>query len=161
LQPPLGAISDQYWTRQEYNAEASKNVFYQHEFKFQGERLNWAGEDHLKQVAAQMVRNPEFPVIIERSLTAPDPTAKYKYPVNPDPALDMRRREMVVEALTSLGVPDAANRVVVSTALAPGITGQQAEQAFLRGGLNTGGAFGGFGSSFGGFGGFGGGLGAF
>ena len=52
--PParLGTISDQYWTQQETNGEAWKSIIFQHEFKRNGVRLNWAGEDHVKQIAA-------------------------------------------------------------------------------------------------------------
>lgn len=154
---PIGTISDQYFTRQEFNAEASKNVVYQHEFKRNGVRLNWAGEDHVKQIAAQIRRNPEFPVVIERSTITADPDDKYGFPVNPNPELDMQRREVVVKALMAMGVPDAAERVVVATAYAEPLTGPQAEQAYMRTYYsnmfgNFGGGFGGFGGGFGGMG---------
>jgi len=151
--PPrsLGTISDQYWTQQETNGEAWKNTIFQHEFKKNGVRLNWAGEDHVKQIAAQMQRNHEFPVLIERSTMTADPTAKYKFPVNPDPELDTKRREVIVQALVALGVPDASERVVIGPDFTAGLTSQQAENAYYRSMINTGGQFGG------GFGGFGGG----
>ena len=110
---PIGTISDQYWSQQEINGEGWKNIIFQHEFKKNGVRLNWAGEDHVKQIAAQINRNPDFKVVIERSTMTADPTAKYKFPVNLNPELDMKRREMVVQALLAMGVPDASERVVV------------------------------------------------
>ncbi len=148
---PIGTISDQYWTQQETNGEAWKSIIFQHEFKKNGVRLNWAGEDHVKQIAAQMQRNREFPVVIERSTMTADPTAKYKYPVNPNPELDMKRREVIVQALVALGVPDAAERVVVGPDFTPGLTSQQAESAYYRSLINNG--TGQFGGGFGGFGG--------
>jgi hypothetical protein len=150
---PIGTISDQYWTQQETNGEAWKNIIFQHEFKKNGVRLNWAGEDHVKQIAAQINRNPDFKVVIERSTMTADPTAKYKFPVNLNPELDMKRREMVVQALLVLGVPDATERVVVGPDFTAGLTEQQAESAYYRGTFNYGTGM--FGGGFGGFGGVG------
>src|ERR1700722_1914224 len=150
---PIGTINDQYWTQQETNGEAWKNIVFQHEFKKNGVRLNWAGEDHVKQIAAQIQRNPEFPVVIERSTMSADPTDKYKFPVNLNPELDMKRREVVVQALIALGVPNASERVVVGPDFTAGMTEQQAQSAYYRSTFNYGTGM--FGGGFGGFGGVG------
>ena len=76
-------------------------------------------------------------------------------PVNENIALDVSRREFVVQALKRFGVTDAEERVVVSPALTPGFEGFEAERAIQRGFSNRSGIGGGFGGGIGG-GGFGG-----
>ena len=44
----LGTISDEYWSKQNQNADASNFVIYQHEFALNSVRLNTLGEDHIK-----------------------------------------------------------------------------------------------------------------
>lgn len=152
---PLGAISDATWSEQEQRAEASKFVVYDHEFKLRTARLNNAGEDHVKQIAAQLLSGTAFPVVVERSMND-NSQGKYHYPVNPNPELDNQRREVIVAALMQMGVADADQAVVVSPAFATPATAQEAEAAYLRGisSARSSGSFGG------GFGGFGGGLGS-
>jgi hypothetical protein len=89
-----------------------------------------------------------------------DERGEYGYPVNENPTLDMQRQRAVVAVLSSLGVPDASQRVVVAPALAEGLTSNEAEAAYIRGFQpnSTSGAFGGGFGGFGGFGGSGGGL---
>jgi len=157
--PPLGYANDPIWQVQESNAEASDFVIYQHEFeKIDGLRLNTAGEDHVKQIAQRAYSGFQYPVIIERSTTSVDPRDKYSYPVHVNPELDLKRREVVVAALTEMGVEDADQRVVVAPALTPGFEGFEAERAYQSIGR---GGFGGNGFGGGGFGrgGFGGGFG--
>ncbi len=154
---PQGTISDPVWQQQEANAEASDFVIYQHEWTSEGVILNRAGMDHLKKIAARSAEVP-FPILIERSNMAVDPNSEYGFPVNSNHDLDMARRAAVVEALASMGMPSAEERVYVSTALAPGFEANEAEGAYRQG--FSGGGFNGFG--FGGFfggGGFGGGFG--
>ena len=161
---PQGALSDPIWIAQEENAEPSKFVLYQHEFAYNQARLNWAGEDHLKQIAARLHAGQNYPVMVERSDTSKLDHTEFKYPVNLSPNLDMHRRAVVVQALTALGIPDAEQRVVVSPALVRGQHDIEAERSYLRQ-YNYGGGMGGFGGGFGGFGGgvggFGGGIGGF
>jgi len=149
----LGAISDQVWCQQERNAEASDFVIYDHEFQGDGVRLNTAGEDHLKQIVARLQAGQNFPVLVERTMSSADPDSQYKYPVHPNPKLDMARREVVVRAMTTLGVADAEQRVVVSPALTAGMSSSEAEAAYQAGmqgaGSNAGGM--GLGGGFGGF----------
>ncbi len=163
----LGQTLDRINMTQENNAEASKYVVYQHEFdlnKFEngknvgGYRLNEAGEDHIKQIAANVKRGAPFPVIVERSQTSVWSQTEHKYPIHYNPTLDMQRRAVVVRALNELGVPDAEDRVVVAPAITPGIYGVEGERAFYRATTGNSG-YGGTGAGLGGFGlgGFGGG----
>jgi hypothetical protein len=156
-EPPLGTISDNIWQIQEHSAEASDFVFYQHEFKLNQARLNWAGEDHLKQVAERLLAGQSFQVLVERSVTSPRENTKYKFPVHPNPELDMQRRQVIVHALVTLGVTDADERVVVAPALTPGYKAQEAAGAYMQGMGGMGGMGGGMGGMGGGMGGMGGG----
>ena len=156
--PPQGTLSDPIWIAQAENAEPSKFVLYQHEFTYNQARLNWAGEDHLKQIAARLHAGQNYPVLVERSTTSKVEATEYKYPVHPNPQLDMQRRAVIVQALTSLGIPDAEQRVVVSPALVRGQEDLEAERAYSRS-FGFGGGYGGFGGGFGGFGGGIGGMG--
>jgi len=158
-QRTLGSLNDAIFQIQEVNAEASKFVVYQHEFALNGVRLNTAGEDHVKRIAAELERGTDYPVIIERSFTSPRQNTTYKFPVHPNPELDMQRREVIVRSLTAMGVAEADQRVSVAPAYVPGYTDPEAERAYARGILS--GGFGGFGGFGGGFGGFGGGMGGF
>lgn len=153
---PVGSANAEFWRAQERNAEASDFVIHEHEFVMGGVRMNYAGEDHVKQIAARLLAGSEFPVLVERSRHSVDPNSTYRYPVHLNPQLDMARREVVVAALLAMGVADAEQRVVVSPALATPYTGNEAQAAYLQG-LRAGyGGAGGRGGGFGG-GGFGGG----
>jgi hypothetical protein len=161
---PLGAISDATWATQEQNAEAAKFVVLEHEFKLHEARLNMAGEDHLKQIAASIRQGAKFPIVVERTVTG-DNQGKYNYPTGPDPELDVERRKLVVAALERFGVADANDRVFVTPATVDGLNGVAAAAAYQRAILYSR-ATGSFGGGFGGFGGFGmggaaGGLGVF
>ncbi len=146
---PLGTLSDPIWKNQEANAERSDFVVYQHEFQGNTEFLNTAGEDHVKQIAARLLRGQDAHVLVERSMTSARPGTEFGYRVHPNPELDMRRREIVVRSLLAMGVVDAYERVVVSPALTPGFTADEAEAAY-RTGIGSSG----IGSPRGGFGGF-------
>ena len=146
-QPPpppemLGTKVDQLMQTQEENAEAAKFVVYQHEFELNkykegqmtsGMRLNEYGEDHVRKIAENLRNGAMFPVVVERSQTSPKPGTKYEYPVHFNPNLDMQRRDIVVRALTQMGIADADTRVVVAPAFAQPLTGQEAEQAYATG----------------------------
>jgi hypothetical protein len=170
---PLGSVIDQVDQTQEANAENSDFVIYQHEFQLGTDRLNVAGMDHVKQIAARLPQfiDPAHPsdpqqdsrfILVERSNTSVDETTEFEYPVNPNPELDMQRREVVVRSLVAMGIPDAEQRVVVSNALFPGQKATETERDYLQ--SISGGGYGGFGGGFGGMGGmggFGGGFGGF
>jgi len=163
---PLGTLSDPVWQRQEGNAERSDFVIHEHEFVDASEVLNMAGEDHVKQIAARLASGQDTHVIVERSRNSARPETEYKYPVHPNPDLDMRRRELVVRCLVAMRVPDADVRVVVAPDLAPEYRAGEIEATYVENGNNRnnngnnngwgGGYGGGLGGGFGG--GFGGGL---
>jgi len=171
---PLGTVIDQVDQIQEANAENSDFVIYEHEFELGTDRLNVAGKDHVKQIAARLPQfiDPSQPtdpqqdgrfVLVERSKTTIDENSEFEYPVNPNPQLDMQRREVVARSLAAMGISDAEQRVVVSHALTPGQKGTEADRDYQQ--AISGGGMGGFGGGFGGFGGgmggFGGGFGGF
>lgn len=156
---PLGAISDPIWQEQEANAEASDFVVHEHEFVGNSARLNHGGEEHVKQIAVRAAETP-FPVLVEPSSMTARPQDKYGFPVHGNDELDLARRQVIVNALASMGVDDAEDRVVVSPALVPGFEEFEAERAYNRGfggyGIGRRGFGGFFGGGFGGLGGFGG-----
>jgi hypothetical protein len=148
--PPLGTISDPIWRQQEAGAAASDFVVYQGDFQLNEVRLNMAGEDHLKSIAMRLRAGAPPPVVVERSMTSVRPDSKYKYPVNPSPELDMRRRDVVVRSLMAMGIANADQCVVVAPALAPGISAAEAARAYERGHTGAGGREGGGGMGGGG-----------
>jgi len=128
--PPLGTQSDAIWRRQEAGASASDFVIYQHEFVKNGIRLNTAGEDHLRSIAARLHCGAPLPVIIERSMTHVRPDTEFHYPVHPDFELDKRRREAVVATLIAMGIPNADQNTVVAPAMAEGFNAEEAAAAY-------------------------------
>jgi hypothetical protein len=134
----LGAQSDEIWQRQEANAEASDFVVHQHEFEIDGTRLNTAGEDHLRAVAARLRCHADMPVMVERSRNKIRPETEFKFPIHPDPELDMKRRDMIVRLLVAMGVSDAEQRVIVSPALTPGQNATEAARNYYQGLSNNG-----------------------
>jgi hypothetical protein len=154
--PPLGAQSDSVWRRQEAGAAASEFVIYQHEFVLNDTRLNAAGEDHLRSIAARLHCGAPLPVVVERSMTSEKPNSEFHYPVNPNPELDMKRRDVIVKSLIGLGITNADQCVVVAPPFAAGYTATQAARAYQRGMSLSGHAQGGFGQgTAGGLGGIG------
>lgn len=152
---PLGTLSDPVWRTQESNAEASDFVIHEHEWVANSESLNDAGINHLMRITARAPEVP-YPIIVEpSSQSIRTETTLYQYPIHNDAELDMRRREVIVNALTLRNIIDAATRVQVGPATAPGFESFEGEEAYNRGfgGLGNGGNLGG--------GGFGGGFGAF
>lgn len=162
---PLGSEVDQLNMSQEVDAEAAKFIIYMHEFELNGTapdgrtvggvRLNAYGEDHVKQIAAQIKRGVAFPVVVERSQTSAKPDTEYHYPVHFNEELDAKRRHVIVASLNVLGVPNAEEIVVVAPSFAEGYTAGEAARAYNRSLYGTRGSYGGYGNSFfGGFGGF-------
>ncbi len=159
--PPLGTGIDHIMKTQEENAEAWKYMVYMHEFELNevddqgnnigGWRLNEAGEDHVRQIAVNMKRGDQFPIVIERSDTSAKPGTRFNYPVHYNDALDGKRRQVVVAVLNSLGVPDADRRVIVAPAASEGLEATAAARQYSnslnrnqgRGGMGGGGMGGG------------------
>ena len=88
--------------------------------------------------------------MVERSSMSARQNTEYQYPIHPNPALDLRRREIIVRSLTAMGIVDADNRVVVAPAFSQGYRAQEAEAAFQNGMNGRGGFGGGMGGGFGG-----------
>lgn len=150
--PPLGTQSDCNWRQQAAGALASDFVIYQNEFEYHPDHpmdrvlLNMDGEDHLKSIAARLHCGAALPVIVERSTTSIRPDSEYQYPVNPNPELDIKRRDLVVRYLVTLGITNAEQCVEVAPAMAEGYTATEAIRAYDRGlteSTNNQGGFGG------------------
>ncbi len=154
---PMGTYVDPAFQDMEMNAEASDFVIYQHEWNGETTSMNDRGLEHLKRILERLPQVP-FPVLVEPSNMAVDPNTKYRYPVNGNHALDIERRQAIVDALAGMGYKEAQERVFVAPALAAGFEGFEAEHAYNRGFSQFGNGLGGFGG-FGGFGGLGGGFG--
>lgn len=138
LPAPLGALADPIWENQEANAEASDFVVYQHEFDVDRIHLNLGGQDHVRQIAARLQNYPESYVIVEQSNTSVNRDTEFEYRVHPNPALDMRRREVVAKSLEMMGIVDALERVVVAPALAAPADASEAASAHQFGSRNRG-----------------------
>lgn len=149
---PLGTLTDPTWRQQEANAEASDFVVHEHEWTQNTTQLNANGMEHVKQIAARAAEVP-FPILVERSSMTVKPDTKYAYPVHSNEELDLKRRDLLVASLHQMGVTNAAERVVVSTALTPGFREFEAERAYDRGMGGGTGMGGGYGSVGGGMGG--------
>src|SRR5688500_2129140 len=108
---PLGTTVDPFFQQMESNAEASDFVIYEHEFVGASAELNAGGQDHLKEIAARLAQVP-YPVIIAQSQITSRERDYYKYPIHYNEQLDLERRELIVQALTQMAVPDAQQRVV-------------------------------------------------
>ncbi|MCA9262816.1 MAG: hypothetical protein KDA60_03165, partial [Planctomycetales bacterium] len=147
---PLGNTVDAVNQRQEENAEQAKLIVYMHEFEInlqdedkstksdevqeggfryegalrvRGMRLTPDGQDHVRQIAKllQQSDGTPIPVIVERSQTSRRWDTEHHYPVHFNDELDALRREVVVSALTQLGVPDADEIVIVAPAYPTGL----------------------------------------
>jgi len=140
---PLGQVTDAHWETQETNAEACDFVFFEHEFVKDAPQLAPSAKRHLEQVALRLEHVP-FPVVIEQT------------PYNKNPALDVARRQTIVENLARMGLPNVEARVVIGNAFPAGRTSIEAEQTYYQGILNPG--MGGGGGGAGGGGGGGGGV---
>lgn len=136
---PIGQVSDSFWETQQTNAEAADFIFYDHEFRGDTSELGPSAKRHLESVALRLEHSP-FPIVIEQSRH------------NAQIALDNARRQTIILHLNRMGITNADERVVISSAFAEGFTGIEAEQSYYSGIL--GGSFGGgTGRRFGGTGG--------
>ncbi|MCH2130162.1 MAG: hypothetical protein MK179_13525 [Pirellulaceae bacterium] len=141
---PLGNVSDAFWETQQANAEAADFIFYHHEFRAKTAEVAPGTKRHLESVALRLEHVP-FPVVIEQS-------KHDRYP-----KLDEKRRQVIVEHLTRMGVADAQERVIIAPSFVLGYSASEAVQAYYatfgNGGYGAGQGAGGFGRGFGGFGG--------
>jgi hypothetical protein len=148
---PSGAYTCQWQHAQAARAEQDDFVLYLNEWIDQGPQLAPCGRAHLE-------------VLTERLETAPTPVVVQQ---SADPQLDQARRAAVIEHLTSKGVAQAGERVVVGCPEAEGLYGFEAPRitrgysqsgTYNSGFSGRGAGFGGYGGGFGG-GGFGSGYG--
>ncbi len=139
---PIGSSVRPIMDLQEMHGEASDFVIYEHEFVAGTSRLNPAGEAHLRQIAARAGQVP-FPIIVEAASTE---LAALIDNCPPCDRLDEDRRNVIVAAMTLMGVPAAGQRVIVGTALAAGMPSAEAERAYGNS-LSNGGGGGGVGTS--------------
>ena len=116
---PLGQVTDAFWDTQQTNAEAADFIFYDHEFRGETVELTPTGRDHLLQVAVRLPHVP-FPVVIER------------YENNYKPTLDFQRRQAILAGLAQLGITGVDQRVVIAPAFPPGLTSDEAQQAYSQ-----------------------------
>ena len=141
---PLGAVSDAFWETQQTNAEAADFLFFRHEFRAKTAELAPGTKRHLESVALRLEHVP-FPVVIEQS-------KHDRYP-----KLDRKRRQIIVEHLTRMGVADAEDRVIIAPAFLPGYSANEAAQSYYstfdNAGYGAGAGGGGFGRGYGGVGG--------
>ena len=158
---PLGTLSDSVWRSQESNAEASDFVIHEHEWIANSESLNDQGINHLMRITARIAGVP-YPIVIEpSSQSVRQETTLHQFPIHNDSELDLRRRDVIVDALTRRNVVDSATRVLVGPATAPGFESFEGEEAYNRGfgGSSDGSSLGRGGLGGGGGGGGGGGFG--
>ncbi len=157
-----GTYTRQLFDQQAAKAEADDFVIYKNEWYMGGTALGPFGSYHITEIVRRLGEVP-FPVVIQPQIG--------------DPALDLTRRDVVVRALASAGVPDADQRVLIAYPQAEGLLADiQAQRTYLfmmlpgtysfrllygGGGFGLYGGFPGLGA-LGGLGGFGlGGLGGF
>jgi hypothetical protein len=157
LPQPNGTYVREYMFRQAAKAEAEDFVVYLYEWLYEEpDHLGPLGTSHIEMVARRM-KEESHPVVIQ---------------ITDDPKLNFARMTVVINALTEMGIVDAAKRVYVGAPQGEGLYGDEAEKAYQqlinpdsgnggqgggRGG-NQGGGSGGGGGGGGGFGGsFGGG----
>jgi predicted dehydrogenase len=95
LMPMLDARS-----RDQIEAERAGAIVRRSEFNAQGAALHESGIEHLRQLAPHMGET-RFPVLIEPTAAADDP------------ALNQKRRDVVIDALKKQGVDDAAQRTQI------------------------------------------------
>ena len=129
--PPLGTHNDPIWRRQEA-APATDMTIYQHEFEMNGPHINAVVRPSPRDCRPLALRR-HAAGHCRRSSTSQDPQSEFKYPVNPNSDLDLHRREMVVQMLAHMGIPNADGIVVVAPAVAEGYTAIEASEAYQNG----------------------------
>lgn len=129
---PLGTSVNSWLEEHAARAEANDFTIYLTEWYMGGCDLGPYGLHHLSDIVRRLPEVP-FPVVIEPHL---------------DADVNEKRRILIVNALTSQGIGDAEQRVVVSYPQAEGLYGEEGEMIFYDMFQNR--------SGYGGFGGFGG-----
>jgi hypothetical protein len=154
---PNGTFVKEYQYRQALKAEADDFVVYQYEWTYDDPaKLGPFGKGHLAQITKRLVEEP-FRVLIQPS---DDPLLDSER----RNALDMARVEVVMKILGDAGLENPSARVILASAAAEGLYGDEAQRAygmllmgsFGRGMMGGGGGMGGGGLGGGGLGGGGG-----
>lgn len=109
---PIGTHVCQWQTEQMARAEQDDFVIYRYEWLRDSAQFSPYGGRHMMGIAGRLPHAP-FPVVIEPS---------------DDATLDQARREAATRMLAELGMPDAADRVVIGAPEAEGLFGQEAPQ---------------------------------
>lgn len=155
-----GTWVDDVNRQQEENAEQAKLIVYAHEFESnvhdtpapsasdakrqehfeftaeqrpRGYRLTPDGQDHVRQIAVMLQTDADCmssPVIVERSRSSRKWESQHGYPVHFNDELDELRRDVVVAALASFGVPNADELVIIAPAYPTGLNAAEAAAAF-------------------------------
>jgi hypothetical protein len=81
-----------------------------------GKYLGPSGVSHLRQVILR-VRTEPYPVVIQP---------------HEDEALNLARRQFIVEALLAHGITDAERRVIIEAPMAEGLRGDEAERIYYQ-----------------------------
>ena len=113
---PLGTFAHGWQEAQAAKAEASDFAFYLDEWYMGGKYLGPSGVSHLRQVIHRLPTEP-FPVVIQP---------------HEDEALNLARRQFIVEALMTHGIIDAERRVIIETPIAEGLHGDEAERIYYQ-----------------------------
>jgi hypothetical protein len=112
-----GTYTRQLFDQQAAKAEADDFVIYKNEWYMGGTQLGPFGSYHITEIVRRLPEVP-FPVVIQPQIG--------------DPALDMTRRDVVVRALASAGVPDPDQRVLIAYPQAEGLYADiQAQRTYL------------------------------
>jgi hypothetical protein len=117
LPAPLGAHLHAFQQIQVSKAEVDDFVIYLHEWYMLGTDLGPYGRYHLNQIVKRL---PDVPFAVEIQPQS-------------DSAINEERRQIVVSYLTSNGIPDADQRVIIAFPQAEGISGAEAEGMGGRG----------------------------
>lgn len=153
---PLGTSVCNYREIHRAAAEAEDFVIFQHEWYQGGERLGTKGRQHLNAILSRL-EECAAPVVIEPQEVFVEENEPIDAAVARARALDEIRRQDIIAALATAGVPNPAERVIIADPHSEGLYGVEGPLIF-RQIFNTGGR-GGFGGGGLGGGGLGGGIG--
>lgn len=107
---PNGSHVNEWNRRMAAAADADHFVIYLYEWCMGGHELSASGRAHLRMLAARLMHEP-FPVVVQPSC---------------DEALNVVRRQLVVQCLLEQGIGDADARVVLAWPVAEGLYGHEA-----------------------------------
>ena len=126
--------NDQFHPDRDQQKKIDSSFNYRSEPRVRGIRLNPYGQDHLRQIARILSHysSPNLAVIVERSETSKKWLTKHRYPVHFNDELDEIRRQIVVAGLSTLGIENAEEMVVIAPAFTTGLNANEAATAYRR-----------------------------